>query len=159
MMIFMGRGSEQFAESLRAAYPELGDRIRGTGGLASEALAQHLSACDILVQPFEDGVSTRRGSVTAALALGIPVATTRGITTEELWETSGAVGLAPAETAPDSLIELVDQLANDPRKRAEMGVRSRRLYAERFAVEHTVVALQREANARLDVHRTCVAPL
>jgi glycosyltransferase involved in cell wall biosynthesis len=147
-MLFMGRGSDGFAESLIAAHPELRGRVHATGGLAPEALAQHLAACDLLIQPFEDGVSARRGSVTSALALGVPVATTSGSSTESVWEESGAVALAPAGASAE-FIELVNRIADDPKARSEMGVRSKLLYAQRFAVQNTVTALHRRATTLL----------
>jgi len=47
----------------------------------------------VLLQPYEDGVTTRRGSIIAALALGVPVVTTTGRMTEPLWRASAAVTL------------------------------------------------------------------
>jgi glycosyltransferase involved in cell wall biosynthesis len=46
------------------------------GPLPAEEVADALRAMDCLVTPFTDGVSTRRGSVMAALLNGVPVATT-----------------------------------------------------------------------------------
>ena len=40
------------------------------------ALAQHVRACDVLAQPYPDGISSRRTSAMAGLALGVPVVTT-----------------------------------------------------------------------------------
>ena len=42
-------------------------------------------ACDLLVQPYPDGISSRRTSAMAGLALGVPVVTTTGHLTEPLW--------------------------------------------------------------------------
>ena len=57
------------------------------------ALAQHVRACDVLVQPYPDGISSRRTSAMAGLALGVPVVTTTGHLTEPLWAESGCVSL------------------------------------------------------------------
>ena len=40
------------------------------------ALAEHVRACDVLVQPYPDGISSRRTSAMAGLALGVAVVTT-----------------------------------------------------------------------------------
>jgi glycosyltransferase involved in cell wall biosynthesis len=141
-MLFMGRGSERFAADLLAEAPVLAGRIRGVGELPAQALSDHLAACDLLIQPFEDGVTTRRSSVAAALALGVPVATTTGWATEALWAASAAVGLAPAASF-DALADVVDQLTCDSAARTEMGERGRALYRQHFAIEHTVAALRR----------------
>jgi glycosyltransferase involved in cell wall biosynthesis len=123
-------------------HPALRGRVYGTGGLGAQELANHLASCDVLVQPFEDGVTARRGSVTGALALGVPVATTSGPTTEDLWRTSAAVSLAPADDR-GALIANVLRLASDEGERARLRERSRALYDERFAIGHTVEALRR----------------
>jgi glycosyltransferase involved in cell wall biosynthesis len=143
-VLFMGRGSKQFAQDLILRNPNLRDRIFGSGGLPSQALADHLAACDVLIQPFEDGVTARRGSVTAALALGIPVVTTSGAGTEEMWSTTGAVGLAPAGDDA-ALVRVATELASDGEQRADFSRRARKLYVDRFAIEHTASALRRRA--------------
>jgi glycosyltransferase involved in cell wall biosynthesis len=145
-MLLMGRGSDLFADEVRAAHPYLRGRVHATGGLSSQSLAEHLSTCDLLVQPFEDGVSTKRGSITAALALGVPVATTTGAITESVWTETVAVATAPVD-ARDDFVSLVDRLAANPAERTALGRRGKRLYAECFAIEHTISALRRRAGA------------
>jgi glycosyltransferase involved in cell wall biosynthesis len=145
-LLFVGRGSERFAGEVAAAHPALRGRVHGTGGLASQALADHLGACDLLVQPYEDGVTTRRGSITGALALGIPIATTSGATTEDLWRTSAAVSLAPVGD-PEAFVASVRRLAGDETERRRLRHAARTLYAERFAIAHTATLLHRRMRA------------
>jgi hypothetical protein len=96
-----------------------------------------------MLQPFPDGVSSRRTSVMAALAHGLAVVTTRGRLTETLWAESGAVALAPAEDCRELLKE-VERLLFDTAKRERMGVAARTLYRERFDVSLVVAALREE---------------
>jgi len=58
------------------------------GYLTPAEVSGHLSRATLLLAPFLDGVSTRRGSVMAALAHGCPVLTTRGPFTDPTarWE-------------------------------------------------------------------------
>jgi len=147
-MLLIGRGSDHFAQQVIAEHPLVAGRLFGMGGLQPQDLADHLAACDLLVQPFEDGVTTRRGSVTAALALGRAIATSAGPLTEDLWSSSGAVGLAQAASDED-FASLVERLAREPQTRATLGRRARALYADRFAIEHTVAALRRQAGRPL----------
>jgi glycosyltransferase involved in cell wall biosynthesis len=141
-MIFMGRGSDRFVEELCALHPHVRSLVSSSGALPSQALAEHMAACDLLVQPYQDGVSARRGSVTAALALGIPVVTVSGESTEAEWHASGALRLVPAAGGADALVAGVEALCNDPATRSEFRVRSRHFYAEFFAIEHTVARLR-----------------
>lgn len=142
MMLFMGRGSRDFALAMRARFPHLGAQIAATGGLSPQGLADALSACDVVVQPFEDGVSARRGSVIAALALGVPIATTSGTTTEAIWRESHAVALAPSSSS-EELSELVNLLVGDAAERERLHNAARALYIERFSIEYTTSALCR----------------
>jgi glycosyltransferase involved in cell wall biosynthesis len=138
-MLFMGRGSDRFVKSLHGLFPNLRQRIHASGALEPQALANHLAACDLLIQPLEDGVSARRGSIMAAIALGVPVATVSGWATEPVWKSSSAVALAA--TNGDELVALIERLIGDPAARSALKIQSKRLYDERFAIEHTVDAL------------------
>src|SRR5207248_8710803 len=110
----------------------------------------HLLACDLMVQPFEDGVTTRRTSIMAALAHGVPTVTTRGRLTEPLWRASGAVGLAPAGD-PTALATVAADLLAEPRRRQRLGAAGRATYDEFFDVRHTVAALRRRGNRTFEV--------
>ncbi|MFN8439638.1 MAG: glycosyltransferase family 4 protein [Caldilineaceae bacterium] len=52
------------------------DRVQWTGREADEQVSADLGACDLLLLPYEDGASLRRGSLMAALANGCPIITT-----------------------------------------------------------------------------------
>jgi glycosyltransferase involved in cell wall biosynthesis len=114
--------------------------LHATGEMAVEELSFQLQACDLLIQPYPDGVSTRRGSFMAGLSHGRPILTTRGLLTEPFWETSNAVAMAPAMD-PRRIVSLVRQLQSNPAERARMGAAARNLYQERFSLCHTVAAL------------------
>ena len=59
-VLLIGRGSERYQAHIGAAYPDLAGRVTGTGELSPAGVAAHLRACDILLQPYPDGVSSRR---------------------------------------------------------------------------------------------------
>src|SRR5690606_22549500 len=54
----------------------LGQAVQRTGWLPPEAVSAHLQACDVVVLPYRDGASLRRGSLLAALVHGLPIVTT-----------------------------------------------------------------------------------
>ena len=111
--LLLGRGGEEFARTLEAARPSLRGRLVAPGELPEPELAAHLAACDLLVQPYPDGVSGRRTSLMGGLALGIPVVTTEGALTEPLWRETGAVALAPVDR-PFEFIEAAEALWRMP---------------------------------------------
>ncbi|HEX7174735.1 MAG TPA: glycosyltransferase family 4 protein [Pyrinomonadaceae bacterium] len=139
--LLMGRGSAEARARLIELHPELGARLHATGQLPPRELSAHLAACDLMLQPFPDGVSCRRTSVMAALAHELPVATTRGRFTEPLWAESRAVALAPAgDTA--ALTDTAARLLADGRARASLARAGRSLYRAKFDVSNIVAALR-----------------
>lgn len=140
-VLLLGRGSDTFAAGIVAQRPDLAGRVIGVGDLDSDALADHLAACDALIQPYSDGVTTRRGSLFAGLALGVPMVTTLGPLTEDFWVPSGAVVFAPPNDVAATVAALEALLA-DPALRRATGEHARMLYANRFDVSLTVAALR-----------------
>ncbi|MCH7748829.1 MAG: glycosyltransferase family 4 protein [Acidobacteria bacterium] len=133
----LGRHGETFVAGLEARVPSLRGRVVASGGLAPEAVAAHLRACDLVVQPFPDGVTTRRTSLMASLVNGCPTVTTIGPLTEPLWTDESGVAMAPVgDTA--ALVDLVVGLLRDEARRAALGRAGYRLYDTRFALRHTV---------------------
>ncbi len=60
----------------RIAALGLAERVRWTGHLADEAVAAALNAIDVLVMPYADGASLRRGTLMAGLVNGCAIVTT-----------------------------------------------------------------------------------
>jgi glycosyltransferase involved in cell wall biosynthesis len=139
--LLLGRQSDDFARHLVQRHPELASRVIGAADLPSAALSSHLRACDVVLQPYPDGASTRRTTLMAALAHGIPVVTTRGRLTEPFWETSSAVALADAEDV-GALIDATRDLVDDDSRRQAMSTAALALYESRFAVRHVIDRLR-----------------
>jgi hypothetical protein len=118
----------------------LAGRLIGAGTLSADELSLHLQACDLMIQPYPDGVTGRRGSAMAALAHGIATLTNQGRLTEPLWAETGAVGLAMGYTA-DRLVRVAEGLLVDDLARTRLGALGRDLYERRFAIERTVETL------------------
>jgi len=151
-ILLMGPGSKQFRERLLAREPGFAGRIHATDALTPHDLSTHLNVCDLLIQPYPDGVTTRRGSFMAGLAHGRPIVTTTGSLTEPMWTTTGALVLVPAgEVQP--FVDAVQSLRANPRQRNEVAQSARRLYVERFEISHTVTALR--AAAVTSGHSAC----
>jgi glycosyltransferase involved in cell wall biosynthesis len=120
----IGRGSAEVAAGVEAP------RVTATGAIDLTSLSHHLSACDVLLQPYVDGVSGRRTTTISALEHGIPVATTVGALSEPFWKDSRAVAVAPAE-APQLLVGAVEELLAEERH-AEAQSAAVALYLARF---------------------------
>jgi len=140
-LLLLGRGGESMRDEFVLRQPELAGRIHAPGPLAAEALSRHVAACDVMLQPYPDGVSTRRTSVMVALSHGRPTVTTTGRLTEPLWSESGALVLTSADH-PSDLAAATASLLGDPTRLVQLAGRARALYTERFDLAHTVEALR-----------------
>jgi glycosyltransferase involved in cell wall biosynthesis len=138
--LLLGRNGGRLEAELRAKHPELAGRLIATGGLAPEAVSLHLQACDVLVMPYEDGVSTRRGTVMAGLAHGRPIATNLGPNSEPIWAESGCVAAAPGVDYA-AVVRVAESLLADPGARDRLGAAARAVYDRHFALERTTDAL------------------
>lgn len=139
--LLLGRGGGGFADALRAAHPELGGRLIASGGLPPAELSIHLQVCDLLVQPYPGGANSRRGSLMAGLAHGLPAATTLGRHSEPLWAATGCIAPAPDGDGP-ALARLAEALLDDPDALARIGAAARTVYDRHFTIERTVARLR-----------------
>jgi glycosyltransferase involved in cell wall biosynthesis len=143
-ILLIGRQSDEMARELGLCHPHLANRLHATGTLGAEEVSIHIHACDVMLQPYPDGVSTRRTSAMAALAHDRALVTTTGALTEAFWALDQAAILAPATDSP-ALAAAVAALLGDPMRRAQLGARAADLYRSRFDVVHTVKTLRRSA--------------
>jgi glycosyltransferase involved in cell wall biosynthesis len=144
-LLLMGLNSREFRSQLIDRHPEWEKTLHATGALAPEELSCHIAACDVLIQPYPDGATTRRTSLMVGLSHGKAIVTTSSDVTEPVWEGSGAVGLTPTGDA-DAFVKLLAELLENPAERARLSHAARRLYQERFDVSHTVAALRLAAS-------------
>ncbi len=149
-VLLMGMGSEEFRNAVVARNPGLALLVRATGVLAPAALSAHVASCDLLVQPYPDGVSSRRTSLMLGLNLGKALVSTTGPLTEPLWRQSGAIHLAPVGNTK-ALLDFVRQLRSDPVRRRQMGEAAFNLYKKYFDVSHTIATLRGTA---MEAHNT-----
>jgi len=138
-LLLLGRGAEAFRTRLCEAHPSLAPRLHAPGDARPAAISQGLLACDALVQPFADGATTRRTSLMAGLAHGLPTCTNRGPLTEPLWEGLPGTVLAP-DAGPAALADAVNRLlASDV---AAQGRAAEASYEAHFALGHGLQRLR-----------------
>jgi glycosyltransferase involved in cell wall biosynthesis len=137
----VGAGSDDFVRSMIAASPDLAGRLQATGRTTAPETAIALSACDLLLQPYLDGVTTRRTSVMAGLINARPIVTTTGHLTEPIWaETQSVVLTASGDTK--AFVQSARALLDDEPARAALASRAEKTYSDRFALSHTIARLR-----------------
>jgi hypothetical protein len=140
-LLLLGADGGMYRDALLARHPGWTGRVHAAGFLDGAALAAHLAACDVMVQPYPDGVTSRRTSIMACLSQGRAVVTTTGHLTEPLWQASRAVALAGVHDST-GLAEAVVRVLADAGARAQLGTRARQLYLATFSVERVVNTLR-----------------
>ena len=140
-LLLLGADGEAYRDALLARHREWTGRVHASGFVEGPALSAHLALCDVLLQPYPDGITSRRTSAMACLSQGCAVVTTTGHLTEPLWHTSRAVALAGVDD-PKAIAENVERLLADAGTRARLGSRALQLYTETFSVARVVTALR-----------------
>jgi glycosyltransferase involved in cell wall biosynthesis len=108
------------------------DGVDCTGYIPPAEVSRRLISSDLLLAPLLDGVSTRRTSIVAALAHGVPVVTTRGpLTDEGFFDESPLVLTDPRDVR--GFLSAVDELIGDAGRRTALGDQSRQFFEERFS--------------------------
>jgi glycosyltransferase involved in cell wall biosynthesis len=138
--LLIGSGSEACRSTLVARDRGLVDRVSATGPLNAAELAAHIAACDVLLQPYPDGVTSRRTTMMAGLFARVPVVTTQGALTERFWQEEMPVKLAAVGDVR-AIVQHVVRLLADPAERRRQADAGRAFYDRWFDVRHTVAAL------------------
>jgi len=106
--------------------------VHRPGLLPAADVGRLLAAADLLLAPFVDGVSSRRGSIMAALQHSVAVVGTDGHLTDTTMRTAECPVLTPVGN-PRAFASAAEQLATDDARRAEIACAGRRLYEREYA--------------------------
>ena len=139
-LVLLGSEGEKFRQKLADRHPNLSARIHASGYLSDTALSNYLSACDVLIQPYPDGMTGRRGSALAPLAHGRPIVSNIGMHTEAIWKETGSIVFAPL--SGDGFLDAVRRLENDPAERERVGAAAQETYRRYFDPAHMVNAIR-----------------
>lgn len=125
----------RYLQRVEASIAEHGleNRVQWTGHQPDDEVAADFNAIDVLVMPYEDGMSMRRSTLTAALANGCAIVTTHPQDpTPELRADSDLTLVPPRD--PAAAAEAVRRIAEDPRLAEKLRVNARKA-ARQFSWE------------------------
>ena len=140
-LVLLGSGSDRFREDLIREHPNWSPRVHATGYLSASDLAAHITACDLFLQPYPDGISSRRTSAMACLSRGRAVVTTTGHLTEPLWSQTGAVAIVDVSDSAAFASVATSLLARDDARLA-LAARGQQVCAEHFSVTQVLNRLR-----------------
>ncbi|HSM54689.1 MAG TPA: glycosyltransferase family 4 protein [Candidatus Sulfomarinibacteraceae bacterium] len=111
-----------FVQQLETLVEELGlsDRVHWTGFVPDELVSAHMAAADLMVLPYRDGVSLRRGTLMAALAHGRPIISTEPELPVHELEHGRNIWLAP-KADHEALASAITRLREAPDLRKKLG--------------------------------------
>jgi glycosyltransferase involved in cell wall biosynthesis len=124
-----GRAGSSDAENNQAFYAQLdaliaefglAKRVHWTGFVPQHHVSTYLKAVDVMVMPYRDGASLRRGTLMAALAHGRPLITTYPPTPTPELSHGDNVWFVAVDDLP-ALVESIHALWDDPALRARLG--------------------------------------
>jgi glycosyltransferase involved in cell wall biosynthesis len=104
----------------------IGERVHWTGYVADEEVSAYMAAADLLVMPYRDGGSLRRGTLMAALAHGRPLITTQPGSPQPALVHGQNVWLVPVDD-PAALGDAILLLRADPPLRGRLAAGARQL--------------------------------
>ncbi len=139
-VLLIGSGSQEFRSSFVAKHPRAAVMLSATGTVPAAALAAHIAACDLLIQPYPDGLTSRRTTAIAGLKLGVPIVSTMGYLTEPFWKDTNAVSLLAVGDRRGATQQIGALLA-DSNRRVRMGATGRDVYSRVLDLSRTVNAL------------------
>ncbi len=143
-VLLIGRGGIEMRRNLVVEQPQFARRIYATGVLPATDVSSCVTACDLLIQPYPDGVSSRRTSMMVGLSHARPLITNLGHLSEPFWGECGAVAVGDWGR-PESVAALAVELLADEGWSRSLGAAGRRLYDEYFDMRNTIARLKNEA--------------
>ncbi len=127
-LVYVGKDGATLRDLLDPAV-----RFVDLGTLAAPAVGNVLVACDLVLAPFSDGLSTRRGSALAALQSGVPVASTRTVWTDSCLCGWTSVFLSDVASGREAYARMVGEAATAVAKEKSLRTEARRFYEEKFS--------------------------
>jgi glycosyltransferase involved in cell wall biosynthesis len=140
LVVLGGRPEPRLTEEERGWF-------RALGFLPGEDVSRALQALDLLVLPFEDGVSERRSSFMVGLAHGLTVVTTLGEGTGKDLAGEDFYWGVPLNGGATAYATAVREAVTEDGRRRAMGERAARRYAERYDWGCLVTEMQQHWSA------------
>ena len=120
-----------------------GVRVVAPGRLPLAELGRLVAAADLLLVPFSDGVSTRRGSLMAGFCEGVCILGTLGDNTDQILSLGGLELVAVGHS--NAFAQRAVDLAHDTKRRSEGATKGRELFEAAFTWD--VIARKFEGRA------------
>lgn len=136
-VLLLGKNGDQFRREFIQVNPSLTDRVFAPGTQTHHDLSLGIGACDLFLQAYTGGVSTRNTSIMAVLSHGKAAVGTSGPITDPEWADWKVVDLFPIGNWKE-MAEKVLFLLNNPATREQKGKEGLELYERLFSGKRLV---------------------
>ncbi len=138
--VFIGRGAIAAQSELIRRVPGRTHHVFAVENACDEEVSCVIQATDVMLQPYPDGITTRRTSAMAGLVNGVAVVSNLGHLAESFWATADWIWVAQSPSA-ELLAQGVLDLARNEGKRKRIAERGEIEYSRRFSLCHTIEEL------------------
>jgi hypothetical protein len=135
----IGEGSDKTLEEFTKIGSNWGGRMSASGRCSAEDISANIQACDFMLQPYGDGVNTRRSSLMACMNNGRTAVTNLGLNSEPCWKQD--CGLVLAHDSNTGFSNSTRKLVELQSQWASLGEIARRYYDDHFGLVHTIESL------------------
>ncbi|MEK6706995.1 MAG: glycosyltransferase, partial [Bdellovibrionota bacterium] len=133
VLLFVGMTQHEVDQKLgETGMSHIKENVIGIGYLGPEEASCWLAAADLVLAPFLDGVSTRRGSMMAAFTHGKAMVTTSGRNTDPLLPWNSFCSIVSVDDVDGFKKEVIRLLGNQ-RSAEELGVCAKKYYDCHFS--------------------------
>lgn len=139
-VLLLGRNCERIRDLLLRNQPHWNHRIYVADDLLPQDLSAHIQACDLMLQPYPDGASTRRGTLMACLSNGTATVTNVGPLSEAFWQEEEVCAISPS-LAANQFAALAVDLLMDTKLRNLFADFGRAKYLRCFSLQNTLTVL------------------
>jgi glycosyltransferase involved in cell wall biosynthesis len=135
--LLIGKNSDRFLLNWEIENPHLKGRTLALGIQSPENLSLSISSCDVMIQAYVGGVSTRNGTLMAVLQHGMAIVATKGHVTDPEWHAWGIVELAPVGNSYDLAEKAIGLMENRSLREAK-GEQAKQLYNKLFCIDRLI---------------------
>lgn len=136
----LGRNSSDFVAKFKKFYPYLEAQIEATGELDYPAVSAHIQACDIMIQPYPNGITAKNTSLLTSLSHEKAILTTKGPRTESFWLNKNCLSLYEENSELDFL-EKFDSIIYDSSIKKSLEKKAGQTYKNFFSPNKTIQKL------------------